>query len=110
MFSEDAERVVHGRLHTSDKFRLELEGSLTSSMEHWTETDDEGNVIAVGALKAEEPGPFTVVGDLRARNRKVSLFECMTGGRSGDMFMSANSAQTVRPLYGLRGAHHENPS
>ena len=84
---------------------------MTSATEYWPETDGDGNVVAIGgALKSEEPGPFTVLGDLRARDQKVSLFECGTVGRAGDIFMSENSAQTVRPLYGLRGQHVDSPS
>lgn len=109
--ADEPETKVHGRLYLSEDFRLELEGSLTSAMEEWTQTDDEGNVIAIGgALKSEEPGPFTLLGNLRGRNPKVSLFECMTVGRSGDLFMSADAAQTVRPIYGLRGDHIVDPS
>lgn len=109
--ADDPDNKVHGRLYFSEDFRLELEGSLTSAMEEWTETDGEGNVVAIGgALKSEEPGPFTVLGNLRGRNPKVSLFECMTVGRSGDFFMSADAAQTVRPIYGLRGDHIVDPS
>lgn len=108
--ADEPDNKVHGRLYFSEDFRLELEGSLTSAIEEWTETDDEGNVLVIGgAMRSEEPGPFTVLGNLRDGSRRVSLFECTTVGRSGDFFMSADAAQTVRPIFGLRGEHLDDP-
>lgn len=103
------DKTVYGRLYLSEEIRLELEGSLTSAMEYQEQTDADGNVSIMGSM-GDEPDAFTVLGELRDRQSDVSLFECTTVGRSGDWFMSENSAQTVVPAYGLRGGHVDQPS
>ena len=102
-------KTVYGRLYLSEDVRLELEGSLTSAMEYQEQTDAAGNVSIMGSM-GDEPDAFTVLGELRDRQSKVSLFECTTVGRSGDWFMSEDSAQTVVPAYGLRGDHITEPT
>ena len=105
----EEEHAVHGRLYLSSDFRLELEGFLSTPWESWTATDSDGNTREGGALKREEE-PLLILGNLRQGRRKVSLFECITTKRSGNLILSAEAAQTVRPQYGLRGIHTTTPT
>lgn len=101
--------AVHGRLYLSSELRLELEGAVTPAFEVKERRETEsGEVVLEYGYVADGPEVelLTIFGRLRVgHNKKVSLFECYTVHRSGDLLSMETSLQILRPAFGVRGIH-----